>query len=81
MTDADDAFFELHELHPAELSDQIVQRGTYAIFLVMSVVSLSDAYSKALLADSLVQAGLDRLAPLVSHMSGHLWRHRQLLKL
>ena len=62
-------------------SDQIVQRGTYAIFLVMSVVSLSDAYSKALLADSLVQAGLDRLAPLVSHMSGHLWRHRQLLKL
>ena len=81
MTDADDAFFELHELHRAEPSDQIVQRGTYAIFLVMSVVSLSDAYSKALLADSLVQAGLDRLAPLVSHMSGHLWRHRQLLKL
>ena len=81
MTDADDAFFELHELHRAEPSDQIVQRGTYAIFLRSSVVSLTDADSEALLADGLVQAGLDRLASLICHMSGHLRRHWQLLKL
>ena len=81
MTDADDAFFELHELHSAEPSDQIVQRGTYAIFLRSSVVSLTDADSEALLADGLVQAGLDRLASLICHMSGHLRRHWQLLKL
>ena len=81
MTDADDAFFELHELHSAEPSDQIVQRGTYAIFLRSPVVSLTDADSEALLADGLVQAGLDWLAPLIRHMSGHLRRHWQLLKL
>ena len=69
------------ELHLAEPSDQIIQRGTYAIFLVMPVVSLTDAYTKALLADCLVQAGLDWLAPLVGHMSGHLRRHWKLLKL
>ena len=75
MTDADDSILELLELHIALLSDQIVQRGTYAIFLRSSVVSLTDADSEALLADGLVQAGLDRLASLICHMSGHLRRH------
>ena len=69
------------ELHLLESPDQIVQRGTYAIFLVMPVAGLPDADSEAFLADGLVQAGLDWLAPLVSHVSGHLRRHRQLGKL
>ena len=72
MTDGDDAISELLELHIALLSDQIVQRGTYAIFLRSPVDSLADADSEALVADSLVQARLDRLAPLIRHMSSHL---------
>ena len=45
------------------------------------VVSLTDADSEALFADGLVLARLDWLAPLISHMSGHLWCHRLQLKL
>lgn len=66
---------ELLEPRVAELSDQIVQNSTYAILLRSPVVSLTDADSKALLADSLVQSGLDRLASLICHMTGHLRRH------
>ena len=73
--------FELLEPFSAKPSHQIIQRGTYAIFLRSPVVSLTDADSEALLADSLVLAGLDGLAPLISHMSGHLWCHRLQLKL
>ena len=79
MTDAVDAFLSF--MSSIQPSRQIVQRGTYAIFLRGPVVSLTDADSEALLADGLVQAGLDWLASLIRHMSGHLWRHWQLLKL
>ena len=54
MTDADNAILELLELHIALLSDQIVQTGTYAIFLRSPVDSLADADSEALVADCLV---------------------------
>ena len=51
------------------------QLKTYSIFLLGSIVSLSDTDAKTLIADSLIGALSNRLAALVCDVTSHMRRH------